>query len=116
MQSIEFCINQFIENQRKAIKLYLIFACSFLFIGIAIIFTTFFFSNNTINESIKAIVSIGGGFISSVSAFPIKEVISRKEKIGIFLTIKKLQLKADELEEKKIDKLIWKTIEKIALG
>ena len=116
MQSADFYIEKFIENQRNAIKFYLIFAISFLFIGIMVILTTFFISNEIINESIKAIIGIGGGFVSSVSAFPIKEVINRKEKIEIFSTIKAIQSKADSSEKEKIEVLVWKTIEKIALG
>lgn len=116
MQSADFYIERFIENQRNAIKFYLIFATTFLVIGIIVILTTLFISNDIINESIKAIIGIGGGFVSSVSAFPIKEIINRKEKIEIFLTIKSIQSKADDSEKNKIEELVWKTIEKIALG
>jgi len=54
---------------------------------------------------------------------PIKELIARKERLGIFETIKvRLQIShstqddIDEQERKRMDDLMWRVIEKTALG
>jgi hypothetical protein len=64
------------------------------------------------NDSIKTILTIGGGFISTISAYPINQIIARREKIK---TYEFFQLKInymDESEQKKVEELIWKSIEK----
>ncbi|MEJ2658856.1 MAG: hypothetical protein P8012_16990 [Desulfobacterales bacterium] len=113
---IESYLEKFIEDQHKAIRFYIIFAASFFIAGILIIFIFLVFLSNSVDEPIKTIIGVGGGFISSVSAFPLKEVINRKERMSLFLSIKTMNIEADEIEKNKIEELVWKTIEKIAVG
>ena len=66
---------------------------------------------------------MGGAFVSSLSAFQVKEILNRKEKIQAFETIKvQMQnLKSTpkskrEDSQKRLEELIWKVLEKTALS
>jgi len=97
-------IDLLISSQKKTIKNYFIFAGFILGLGIIIILSVFLLLNSKINETLKVIIVTGGTFISSISAFPIKEVISRKEKIDILEYTKNLA------QDDRIDKFIWEKI------
>ena len=116
METNESYIDQLIDNQWKLIKYHLIFACCLFGLGILIIATTFIWFSTEKNDPLKTIISIGGLFMSSISTFPIKDVIKRREKIGIFKILRSLHLETSHSESSKVDELIWKTIEKITLG
>ena len=112
-----------ISNQYRAIRFYFFFAVGLVTLGIALIIVAFSSSKQLIPEALKFMVGVGGGFASSLSAFPIKELLSRKEKVGIFETIKahiaeseQEQSSIDTDEHKRIDNLLWQAIEKTALG
>lgn len=109
-------IDQLIDNQRKLIKYHFIFACCLFGIGMLIIAITLIWFSTKKNDELKTIISIGGFFTSSISAFPIKDVIKRREKIGIFRILRSCHLEDNNSESTKANELIWKTIEKIALG
>lgn len=115
MISNELYIDRIILTQRKYIKTYIYFACSLILIGILIIIFALLFFQNTADDAVKLIVGIGGGFISTLSSLPIKEVVNRKSKIELFLDFRNQQIVHSEQEISKINDLIWKTIEKIAL-
>jgi len=107
-------LNTLIKNQKEAIKYQQVFACIVLCVGILLIFfSNFALSKPTQSDSLKLILSIGGGFISTISAYPINQIIGRKERIK---TYELLKLKMDvmtETELKKTETLIWNSIEKI---
>lgn len=118
----ESYVEQLIITQRDAIKYYLIFASVIIVTGIIIIVLGFVLPKDTIVEGIKALFTLGGTLVASLSAFPLKEIITRKEKIGLFSIIKKqLEEKvgnklADDTEEiNRLKEIMWKTIEKTAL-
>ena len=74
-------------------------------------------------KGFKALIGIGGGFVSSLSTIQIKEILQRKEKIGVFNMIK-IRLKSmkdkneksDSSEMIHIEEIMWKLVEKTALG
>ena len=115
MISNEIYIDRIIVTQKKYIKSYIYFACTLLLLGILVIIFALLFLHNSTGDTVKIIVGIGGGFISSLSSLPIKEVINRKSKIELFLDFKNQQSLQNKQEINKINDLIWKSIEKIAL-
>lgn len=98
-------------NQKKAIKSYAFFATLVICLGILLIITSLFFIEHS--ETIKLFVGIGGGFISTVSAFPIKEIIIRIERIRTYDFLKNNMDNMNSLELKKIEEIVWKSVEKI---
>ena len=109
-------IDGFIENQRRAIRWYAIFALIVFSLGLLILLFAILPTGSLTEGSMKTILGIGGGFVSSISAFPLKELIARKEKIGIFESLK-MQLKMPNAsEQSRIQELIWEVIHKTALA
>jgi hypothetical protein len=112
-------IENLIGGQKNAIKLYFVFALIILGVGLLMLF---FANNLSIPDSTKTIVNIGGGFVSTLSGFPIKEIINRREKIVTYGILKRhvilIAEKGDEIEKKEkeeILELIMQIIKKNAL-
>jgi len=115
MAETELFLSNFITNQKRAVRYHLIFAIGILGLGISIIIATLLISSETIAESLKSIIGVGGGFISSISSFPIKEIINRKGRINLLNTLKLQLQSADKDERERVEELIWKAIEKTVL-
>lgn len=116
-------IDQLIANQQRAIRFYLLYVVGLVCFGVTVIVVTSLLSEKLLPEAFRDLFGIGGAFISSLSAFQVKEIIRRKEKITIFQAIK-LQmnelenLKGNEvkIKRKRLEELLWQIIEKTALG
>ncbi|MBI5944566.1 MAG: hypothetical protein HY864_09370 [Chloroflexi bacterium] len=122
-------LEQLIQNQRRAIRYYVLFAGGLVALGIIVI--TFAFvspswlapNSPIIPDTFKALFGMGGTFVSSLSAFQVKEILNRKEKIQAFETIK-VQMRSlkdtpkskREDSQKRLEELIWKVLEKTALS
>jgi hypothetical protein len=111
-------VDRMIQNQHSAIRGYLLFALVIVSSGIVFLIVGPMFAP----EAAKVVFQVGGGFVAALGTVPIKELISRKEKLGIFETIKgRLQAcqsnqgGIDEQERKRIDDLVWQVIVKTAL-
>ena len=118
----ESYLDNLIASQRSAIRYYLIFALGIFILGIVVIIISVTLPKEEIAEGIKTLLSVGGGFVSSLSGFQIKEIIQRKEKINVFSLIKNQLLlsikkgsEQDPEEEKRLKEIMWKTLEKTAL-
>jgi hypothetical protein len=99
------------------------YAVGLVFFGIIVISTASLLSERLLPDAYKDLFSIGGAFISSLSAFQIKEVIERKEKIAIFKTIKLRLYELDNLktqevkdDKRRLEDLLWQIVEKTAIG
>lgn len=115
--------NQLIKSQQQAIRYYFIFAAGLAILGMAVIAFAMLFSGLLIPDIFKGFLGIGGGFVSSLGALQIKEILNCKEKAQIFETLKarraaleQARETADATERKQIDDLLWKVVEKTALG
>ena len=112
-------VDRMIQNQQSAIRSYGMFAGFIVVIGVLMLI----FGPAFAPEVNKIVMELGGGFVGTLSALPIKEVISRREKIGIFQGIK-LRMQActaageqlDEPERKRIDDLLWQVVQNTALA
>ena len=80
-------INEFIEIQQKPVFFYIIYSVALVLAGIIIIFWGPVFIGKDHADTLKTVTTLGGGFISALSSFPIKEILNRKEKIQ---TVRKL--------------------------
>ncbi len=122
-------LEQLIQNQRRAIRYYVLFAVGLVTLGIVVITIAFASplwldpQSPIIPDTFKGLFGMGGAFVSSLSAFQVKEILNRKEKIQAFETIKvQMQnLKSTpkskrEDSQKRLEELIWKVLEKTALS
>ena len=116
MPGAETIIDGLIENQRHAIRWYAIFALIVFSLGLLILLFAILSTGSLTEGSMKTILGIAGGFVSTISGFPLKELIARREKIGIFESLK-MQLKMPNAsEQSRIQELIWEVIHKTALA
>ncbi|MBT3384569.1 MAG: hypothetical protein HN410_12695 [Prolixibacteraceae bacterium] len=64
----------------------------------------------------KSLVSVSGTLVSSVCAFPIKEIVDRKNRIKLISELSEQHKHSTGADKKKLEELIWKFIEKNVLG
>ncbi|MGV8878278.1 MAG: hypothetical protein ACOH2A_04525 [Sphingobacteriaceae bacterium] len=110
-------IDSFIVTQNSSIKLYISFTLGLVIAGILILLLG---SNKSSENVVKISMQLGGGFIAALSGLPIKEVISKKEKIAAFVKLKELirRIKTanEPAEEKdKYTDLVFEILKKNAL-
>jgi hypothetical protein len=118
-----YLIDQLIENHRRAIRYYIVFASGLVILGIAVMAGAVWASRglNSDADVVKGIMGIGGIFVSSLSAFQVKEILNRKDKVEIFkaVRVRILRYEGDFTDEegiKRIDQLLWEVVTKTALG
>lgn len=109
-------IENLIDSQKSAIKLYSFFALGIFLFGI---FLLVFANTMAQTDIIKTIINIGGAFVSTLSGFPIKEIITRRDKISTYNILKRhiilISERGDEFdgdEKAKILDLIMEIIKK----
>ena len=73
----------------------------------------YFLNDSTMKDSLKVILGIGGGFVSTISAFPINQIITRTEKIKTFELLGLKINSMTDVELNRTEELIWKSLEKI---
>jgi len=122
MDTNEKILEQLISNNRRAIRYHLMIAVALFVVGAAVIVFTFK-SGGSIRELPSAVSGIAGAFTSSLSALQIKEILSRREKTDVFLTIKsryqsvnKSKSSANKDERKRLMHLMSQIVDKAALG
>ena len=86
--SYDAIVEQLIANQRAAIRYRIAFAGGVAALGVIVIVLSLLFSSQLVAEGLKTILGIGGGFVSSLSAFQIGAIIRRREKLGVFRAIR----------------------------
>jgi hypothetical protein len=119
----ESLLDQLIKSQRSSIRFHLIFAAAVFFLGIVIISACLIFAGRLLDEGIKVLIGIGSGFVSSLSALQLKEILQCRNKIGVYenvqVRLKRLSQpgsKPDGDEPVRIKALLWKIIEQTATG
>ena len=113
-------IENLINSQKSAIKIYTSYAIAIFLFGFSLlVFANLFAPNDTT----KLVISIGGTFISSLTTFPIKEIINRNDKIGTYNVLKRHIIviseegeKISETERKKIIDLVMEILKKTSLN
>jgi len=105
-------LDTLIKNQEDAIRQHTLHSYVIVLIGITIIIGTNFFIENN-NEMLKNLLNIGGGLVSTLSAYPINQIISRKEKARTYEMFKQNIDNMSTEESKKFEDMIWATLNKI---
>ena len=74
-------INKAIVNQKLALKFHLSLAIGVICLGLIIFALTQILSGGIVQEN-KWVITIGAGFISTLSGFPFKEIFLRRDKVA----------------------------------
>jgi hypothetical protein len=119
----EAFLDRLIANQHRAIRYYLVFALGLVLLGLAIALFALRSSTWIGTDAVRTAFGIGGGFVSTLGAFPLKEYLTRRERVELFEEIKarlaargQAQEPPDQPEGDRLDKLLWQVVEKTALG
>ena len=107
-------IDVLIDNQRRAVFWYSAFAAMLLIAGIAILVLTTA-SGGLAGEGEKTVLGIGAALISAASAFPMKEILARKDKICVFALIRSQLQSGEPAEWEKLREIIWDATKQSAL-
>jgi hypothetical protein len=108
-------LDNFIAIDQHAIKVYLGFFLFNIFLGLALIAASIFFP-------FALLLTLGGGFIATLSGFPLKEYLARRDRIaGVELIKEKWEAlmrssHPSQSELGRLQELLWKLYEKRAGG
>jgi len=122
-------LDKLILNQRRAIRVYVLFTVALVVLGVVIMLLAFVLpsrlsQNSAIPEYIlSGIFGIGGAFVTSLSGLPYKDIANRNDKIDAYEIMKeKIRMlgnvpKSKRAEsEQQLEELSWKILEKMALS
>lgn len=114
----ESFLNRLIDNQRAAVRYYRLFGLAVFALGAAVVVLALAWPEQSVGERIKILLTIGGGVISSLSTFQLKEILSRRDRIAVLEMMKTqvLALGADEAkadERRRVEEFLAKLVEKI---
>ncbi len=112
---VNLYINQIIQTYKSSIRFRVGFAVIIVFTGLLIILLNSFNILAFPNE-LKSLVSVSGTLVSSVCAFPIKEIVDRRNRIRLISELSDQHKISVGADKKKLEDLIWKFIEKNVLG
>lgn len=114
----ESFLNQLINNQRSAVKYYRVLAVSIFGLGAVVIILALVWPGQSFGERIKTLLAIGGGVISSLSTFQLKEIWNRRDRIAVLEAVRNqvasLKDKSGEQAERtRIEELLNQLVGKI---
>lgn len=105
-----------IASQRRYIRYYIAFALAIVALGIGLVLVLYLGFGQVLPDALKSLFGIGCGFISSLSALQVKEVLARKDKEAMLLRLKQRLQASDAAERQRIEKLVQEAINKTILG
>lgn len=122
MDTNEKILEQLISNNRRAVRFHLIIAVALFLVGAAVIVYTYR-AGGSVKDFPSVVSGVAGAFTSSLSALQVKEILSRREKTDVFLTIKsryqsvnKSSSRENREERKRLIHLMSQIVDKAALG
>ena len=115
-------LDRIIRQNRGAVRFYLAFAAGIFLLGLAVVAVGLAFPGLCAQGDLGKLLPIGGGFVSTLSAFPVKEVLRHRGQAGV-LEVFRLRLEAlsgasdaESPELVRIRELAWKAVEKAVTG
>jgi hypothetical protein len=109
-------LDALILSQRRYLRYYLAFALAIAALGILLVLVIYLAFGQALPDALKSLFGVGCGFVSSLSALQVKEVLNRKEKEAMLLLLKKRLRASDPAERQRIEKLVQDAVNKIVLG
>lgn len=118
VSSIRF-LDDAIDSQRTALRFHLILATGVIIAGLCAIVLTHLLTGSVIPENLKWLLTLGGGFLSTLSSFPLRDIFSRRDKVHalVFLRqeLQRLQDAATPADPQQLERLqqrFWQFIDK----
>ena len=107
-------IGQLRQIEKTNAAWYVRFALLLVGIGLSVIAFALFGGLNAQPELLKGIVSIGGVFITSLGSFPLKEIVTRRDRIRIYDIMRQRVSEDPERVAEyhaQLERLMWKRLE-----
>lgn len=114
--------DRFIERDKQAIRIYLGFSIFVVSSGIILIIISFLPITILESQTYGLMLKIGGGFISTLSGFPLKEYLFRKDRVHGLTAVKDTWVEltnspdATEKDLARLTEIVWKLYEKGVTG
>ena len=111
-------LGQAIASQRAALRFHLVLASGVIILGLATILIAQKQASSLVPENFKWLLQLGGGFVSTLSTFPLKEIFSRRDRIAAlsFLEQEFTRLTAapvpDNQQMERLEQRFWQFIDK----
>jgi hypothetical protein len=112
---LDVYIHKIILTYKSSIRFRVGFAALIISLGLLIILLNVF-NVLAFTEQMKSVMSVSGTLVSSVCAFPIKEIVDRKNRIRLISELSEQYKHSSGADKKKLEELIWKFIEKNVVG
>jgi hypothetical protein len=109
-------LDALIASQRRYIRYYIAFALALVVLGAGLVLVITLTFGDALPDALKSLFGVGCGFISSLSALQVKEVLSRKDKEAMLLLLKRRLHASDMAERQRIEKLVQDAVNKTILG
>jgi hypothetical protein len=109
-------LDALIASQRRFIRTYLAFALVMLSLGIGMVLVIILVFGQALPDALKSLLGVGCGFISSLSALQVKEMLRCRDKEILLLRLKERLQACDDAERQRIEKLVQEAVQKTILG
>jgi hypothetical protein len=115
--NIRAFLDEALDRQRDAIRLQTGYAAAIVTIGVAVVVLVHLLTSFAATESLKWLVTVGGGFISTLSGFPVQQIIAARDRTAALQLLKRLAAAADPQQplDAQLEQRFWKLFDK-ALG
>lgn len=109
-------VDEALERQRGAIRLQTGIAAAVILIGLLIV-AAVHLTGNAGTDSTKWLITIGGGFISTLSSFPVQQIIAGRDRTAALGLMKRTLASVDPNQpmDSAMEQRFWKLFDK-ALG
>jgi hypothetical protein len=113
--NVDLFTDKIIQTYKSSIQFRVGFAVMIILTGLIIILL------NALNifsfpGELKSIIGISGTLVSSICAFPIKEIVDRKNQIKLINELSFQYKNSEGAEKQKLEELFWKLVEKNVIG
>lgn len=103
-----------IANQQRSVRWHVSLAVSLTLFGLAVLGVSLLWGAGWAEEPANAILGVAGGFISTGSAFPLREILSCRERLDIYRGLQRTFTSANPDEIERIRNLVWQVVAKTA--
>ena len=115
-------LDPFIRNDQRALRLYLLFGAGVIGAGLALVGLSFLPGFGGKDGITDTALKLGGGFVGTLSAFPMREWMARRDRLVTLASVKEMVVRLSaapaehEAELKRLNELAWRLLEKGTLG
>ncbi|MBI3078709.1 MAG: hypothetical protein HYY85_17265 [Deltaproteobacteria bacterium] len=118
VSNIDF-LNQAIASQRAALRFHVGLASGVVVLGLGAIVLVHLLAGSVIPDNLKWLLTLGGTFFSTLSGLPLKDIISRKDKVAALIFLRqefeRLQgsaAPADAQQFERLEQRFWQFVDK----